>query len=331
MVNWVINIDIDNDNGGAVRVFADNVSGDDEAIEIDNDSDGLFVSVTITGDVTAGNQEGIDIDNQGVGGITVTATNADNSSQITALNIEGVLVVNDNGGAVVVAVDNVYAYEYGIDIDNDTAGSTVTVTGTGNIIAETDDAIDINSEGTGEATTLAYAFTAGSNTVNFGQSLPTANFANADWVPNGTKVVDGDGWMTADSYVRWDTDEEDAATQAAVVAGIVTMVVDLRESVSNPGSNLSASMRLRNVTDGPNATPGYDIGTASVNQSSTDSAGVIDLNSDGSVWRFWAKITVTTPGARLIVELPRQAEPNVDYRNPAVFMADLSEAEIAAL
>ncbi|MEM7598916.1 MAG: hypothetical protein AAF382_14575, partial [Pseudomonadota bacterium] len=145
-------IDIDNDNGGAVRVFADNVSGDDEAIEIDNDSDGLFVSVTITGDVTAGNQEGIDIDNDGVGGITIVATNADNSSQITALDNEGILADNNNGGAVDITVDNVTSDDEGIEVTNDSDGTTVAVTVYGYVLSYGDKGIEVDNDGSGDVT-----------------------------------------------------------------------------------------------------------------------------------------------------------------------------------
>ena len=189
----------------------------------------------------------------------------------------------------------------------------------------------VNSEGTGPETALSYGFTAGSNTVNFGDSLPTPDFSSGDWATNG-ETIDPDGWLLSPTAsIRYDTQTDDPATRAKVVPGVVTMVVDVRPSISNPGSNLSASTRLQNVSDGPSSTPGYNIATDNVSQSSAADAGVIDLNGDGTVYRFWAKVNVATSGARIIIELPRQAEPNLDFRNPSLFAGDLTAAEIASL
>jgi hypothetical protein len=100
--------------------------------------------------------------------------------------------------------------------------------------------------------------------------------------------------------------------------------------VTSGGSSDTVGVRVRNVTAGPNATPSINNSTGAVVGSTEDSSGSIDLIGDGSIWRFWIKISASS-GDRILIAFPTLSEINTDMRFPAAFYGDLSVSDITNL
>ena len=163
----------------------------------------------------------------------------------------------------------------------------------------------------------------------FAGAVVAADYADPVWVPNGFTKTVTDGWLIAPpNRVRVDTAVADSLPAIPADGTVITVAVDVRVTAGETTGG--ATIRLNNVTTGQNATPNVSATTGAVTPSTEDSSGSIDLNGDGSVWRFWAKIAASA-GDRIQVDLPSTPEPTLDFANPAVFYADLAEADIGAL
>ena len=155
VTGYYYGIYVDNFNGGAVDVSADNATSQNyDGIYAFNALGGTSIAVTVTGNVTGGD-EGIHVNNNGTGDVTVTATNAAGTSQVTGLDEYGIYVDNENGGSVTISANNVSGDEEGIYVSNDADGTFVSVTTTGTVTSQQEDGIYIDNEGTGGVTVNA--------------------------------------------------------------------------------------------------------------------------------------------------------------------------------
>ncbi|MEO0893695.1 MAG: hypothetical protein AAFY35_13935, partial [Pseudomonadota bacterium] len=224
-------IEINNDNGGAVIVSADNVIGEDFGIEVDNDSDGTSVTVNVNSSVTSYDDEAINIDNNGTEGVTVTATNADQSVLIDSTTGDhGIYIDNDNGGAITVTVDNIVSEDEALDLNNDSDGTSVTVTAYGTLQSLTEEGIDINNDGTGGV------YVTVTNTDGTAEVISDEDGIEIDNDNGGGVSVTVDN-VTADDNDAIDVyNDNDGTFVNVTVYGTVTTVDDKGIEVYNYGS-----------------------------------------------------------------------------------------------
>ncbi|MEM7596796.1 MAG: hypothetical protein AAF382_03800, partial [Pseudomonadota bacterium] len=261
---------VDNDNGGAVSVTVDNVTAYNEGIEVDNDNVGTSVSVTVYGYVVSYEDEGIDVDNNGSEGVTVTASNADRSVQITSLDEEGLNVNNDEGGGVTITADNVTAEEEGIEIDNDTSSTYTRLTVYGSVLSYDNDGIEIDSDGTGDVTVSvsnADGTAQVTSETNEGIDLDNDNGGSVD------VTVDNAYGYSRGMYIRNDA----AGTSVSVtVNGNVTGTNNEGIDIENDGSE-GVSVVATNATNSSQIT-GYENAVNVLNYN----GGAVDITVDNA-------------------------------------------------
>ncbi|MEM7597009.1 MAG: hypothetical protein AAF382_04870, partial [Pseudomonadota bacterium] len=259
-------IEINNDNGGAVIVSADNVIGEDFGIEVDNDSDGTSVTVNVYGSVTSYDDDAINIDNNGTEGVTVTATNADQSVQIDSTTGDhGIYIDNNNGGAITVTVDNIVSEDEALDLNNDSDGTSIIVTAYGTIQSLTEEGIDIDNYGS-EGVTVTVT-----NADGTAEVIADEDGIEIDNNNGGGVTVTVDNVTVLDENDAIDVDNDADGTFVNVTLnGTATTVDDRGIEVDNDGS------------EGVTVTATNADNTSLIN--SDDSDGVyVDNNNGGSV------------------------------------------------
>ncbi|MEM7598474.1 MAG: hypothetical protein AAF382_12335, partial [Pseudomonadota bacterium] len=221
----------DNNNGGDISITANNVTGTTaDGINANNDLFGGSLSVSATGTVIGG-EDGIEAVNTGSGSVTVTASNADGTAQVTGGN-RGIAATSRSGDMTVTANtvtgnngQGIRAYSY--------LGGAVSVTANGNITGTTQGIEAVSRSFTGGVTVDATNAT-GTNQVTGGVS---GIVADAD-IGGAVSVAANNVTGTAQYGIRARTQGGDVTVSSTgtVIGGTIGVYAVKSAGASNSGT-----------------------------------------------------------------------------------------------
>ncbi|MEM7776235.1 MAG: hypothetical protein AAF732_11555 [Pseudomonadota bacterium] len=146
-----VGLDVRNSGNGATIIDVNDVSGrDDAAIFVRGGATTTDLSITTSGTVRSTSGDGIRADHAGTGDLTINATNADGTAQVTAYGY-GIRARHTGSGAIAITADNVTATDEDAIFANGGASTTsLTVTASGAIVSTNEDGIDARHSGSGD-------------------------------------------------------------------------------------------------------------------------------------------------------------------------------------
>jgi len=152
-------------------------------------------------------------------------------------------------------------------------------------------------------------------------SLSPTLFSDAAW---GTQTLTSGWWVNAPVVARADSNDGDMAQLGST--GTVTVVVDVRPTGSAETVNLEINnVGVRAGTPTMNSVTGVATTNASVTVTDT-----VDINGDGTVWRWYAQMTVDG-STRFFVDIPNSPMARTDLQRPAIFDGALTATDVENL